>query len=274
MPGAVILDTNAIKWLETEGARQRLRASLRAADLALWPSALNALEAVATENPRVRVRLLDTLRELSPSQHLLPLPTDLLRRVGESILAGDGGFVTPESGLEWLVHEPERITDEQVPQAGEIAAHSQHVWDEGHRKARRRVREILRAEGRRDPWGDVPSFLEQVWMRPQQLDTFIEGMWREMNLPAPAPLAALLENEAWRLYLEGFGATVYEHCVPSQVPKPAHVADVVQLVYLAGASRRVFVTEEKPLTRVAMAVLPRRHALSRVMHPRDLLAAA
>ena len=58
--GVVILDTNALKAFEPPEVRERVSRALEAADSALWPSALNVLEIVKTENRRVRSRLLAT----------------------------------------------------------------------------------------------------------------------------------------------------------------------------------------------------------------------
>jgi len=99
-------------------------------------------------------------------------------------------------------------------------------------------------------------------------------LWAGFELPAPPPFEALLQNEAWRLYFEGLGATVYERCIPNQQPRPAHVADVLQLVYLAGSLRRTIVTDDAGLRRVARAVLISRYSDASVMTTAEFLAAA
>jgi hypothetical protein len=199
---------------------------------------------------------------------------DLLRQSARALIEGHPSFTTAASGLDWLPREPERISAAQVRRAGEILQQSQQAWEVAHRKGRQLIRHRLREQyGGRDPWGSVVAFLEQQWMQPMQLDSFIEHAWRRLGLPGPAPIDALLADEGWRLYYEGIGATVYERCVPNQTMQPAHIADVLQLVYLAYAPKRVLLTNDSGLYRVAQAVLRGRYNNVRVMRPTDLLSA-
>ena len=271
--GAVILDTNVVKYLEDEGTRERVVQSLAVADLRIWPSALNALEVVRHENPRARGRLLNSLRELTQQQYLLPMPLSLLKASGEALLARKMGFTTGPSHLEWLVHEPERIEERHVREAGRILDDSQRTWDEAHRAGRNAVRALLKLKGVRDPWGSAAEFLDRQWMTREHLDSYIAAFWRELKLEGEPPIEQLLTHELWRLYFEGLGATVYERTVLDQSPKPAHSADVIQLVYMAGTPKRVLVTEDGGLTRVAQSILLRRYPMTRIFTPAELVAA-
>jgi hypothetical protein len=240
----------------------------------LWPSALNALEAAANQDSQGRQDVLSTIAAIAGSRLLLPLPMLLLRQSAKALIEGRPSFTTAASGLDWLPREPERISAEQVRRAGEILRQSQQAWEVAHRRGRQLIRHRLRERGGRDPWGSVAAFLEQQWTRPAQLDSFIEHAWRRLGLPGSAPVDALLADEGWRLYYEGIGATVYERCVPNQTMQPAHIADVAQLVYLAYANKRVLLTNDSGLYRVAQAVLRGRYSNVRVMRPIDLLSAA
>jgi hypothetical protein len=259
MPGAVILDTNALKHLARPDQRERVVTGLRAADLVFIPTALNVLEVVKTENEGVRPQLLATVRDLAAGHHLLPMPTRLLSQVGKAIVEKHDRFPLDASELEWVVEHPERITNTHVTGAARILRRNQEFWDKRHRDGRRAIRDLLRAKGVRDPWGDIATFLQVQWTIPSNLDTYIEKMWAGLKLPEPVPIDDVLANETWRLYFEGVGASIYERCVLAQQPRPVHVADLLHLVYVAGWNPRILVTDDGGLRRVASAILVGRY---------------
>jgi hypothetical protein len=272
--GIVVLDTNALKVFESPEARDRILTTFSTQHLAIWPSALNVLEIVKMKNPRIRGRLLSTIRELSSGRALLPMPLSLLKRVAESIVSGESGFRTGPTGIEWVVNAPERLNDQQIAQTTRSLRESQDFWDAHHRLGRIAVRAKLKEAGVTDPRGTVAVFLQQQWTKVTQLDSFIDSMWAAFSLPGLPTYEALIENEAWRLYFEGLGATIYERCIPNQAPKPAHIADVIQLVYLAGAKRRVLVTNDNGFGRVATAILTNRYSNASVLTTSELLDTA
>ena len=176
MPGAVILDTNALKHFARADQRERVSAGLRAANLVFIPTALNVLEVVKTENEAVRPQLLRTIRDLAAGHHLLPMPTSLLRQVGRAIVEDRDQFLLEASGMEWVVEHPERITDRHIAGAARILRRNQEFWDSRHREGRRAIRDLLRAKGVRDPWGSIPTFLQVQWTLASNLDTYIEKL--------------------------------------------------------------------------------------------------
>ena len=272
--GAVVFDTNTLKYLERDDVRRQVQGSLRAADLGLRLSALNVLEVVKSENPRVRTRLLRIAATLTADRWVIPEPPRLLKRTGEAILAGEHGFVPDRSGLEWMLEDPERIDESHVREAQRILGVMESEWQTAHDLARATLQPMLRAKHGGDPWGSIAAFLEQQWTTVEQGDGILQSLWTLVGLPGPAPIEVLLGNEVWRLFYEAIGAVVYERTIPNKLPKPAHMADVFQLIYLAGAARRVLVTEDGGLLRVANQVLSGRYAGSRVMPPAELLVLA
>lgn len=263
-----------LKVLEDPDARERVRASLRAAHLALWPTALSVIEVVSTENPRVRSRLLSTMATIADGSPLLPLVNDLLRQVAQGLLNGHAEVELEPSELEWMIYEPERITDDHVRLAGEWLEQLQAPWDTAHSKARAEMRARIKKLGPGDPWGSIPAFLESQWSRVEQLDSFIDLEWAELDLPGKPPYAQLLANEPWRLYFEGIGATVYDRAVSAAMPKKVHVPDAMLLTYLGGRPRRILVTDDSTFRRLASAVLVSRYAQSRVMSTAEFVALA
>jgi len=182
--------------------------------------------------------------------------------------------VTEPSGFEWVVREPERIRPKHIAMARDALNRNEIALREAHRFGRRRIRDLLRKQAVNDPWGSIGAFLEHQWTTLPMLGDTIERLWSQMGFASPPPSGLLLGDEAWRLYFEGTGATVYERCVPDQTLKPAHATDVVQLAYLASRRRRVFVTDDAALTRVANAVLRGRYPQTRVLSVSELLALA
>jgi hypothetical protein len=275
MPGAVILDTNALKHLVDDRQRGRLVSSLHAADLELVPSALNVVEVVKSENAQVRTRLLNAIREISGTTQLMPMPSSLLSQVGASIANGrDQGFELERSGLEWVVEHPERVEPRHIADAARILDANQEFWNDRHRAGRSAMREMLKQRGTPDPWGSIPIFLDEQWMPRDQITHFLRLMWTAMKLAGEPPIDALLADGTWRLYFEGMGASIYERCIVSQTLKPVHVADLLHLPYLGGWTKRIFITEDAGLRRVAEAILTGRYRDIRVMTPAQFIASA
>lgn len=269
--GIVVLDTNAIKALERDETFRRVASSLRAAGLAFAPTGLNVIEIVKSENPHVRSRLLSTLAMVAGGAELIPPVLEYLALIGDAIVSGHTYVDIPPSELEWMIYEPERITDDHVRLAQDWSRKLQEPWDRAHTRARRDVKALPKRAGTTDPWGSIPRFLDEQWTRVGQLDSFFEQYWRRMELPGSPPNEELIADEAWRLYFEGMGATIYEQAVQHEMGSKVHVPDVMLLTYLGGATARILVTEDRGLHRIASRVLVRRYSGSRVLKPSELL---
>ena len=273
-PGIVILDANAFWQLENPEIRERVVASCRAADLLFHPTAINLFEIVRTPNPARRSRLLGTMAAMSQERPVLPFPVECLRRVGEMISRGEQTFEHEPSDFEWMLYESDRITEDHVAGAARLLNEKQVEFDARHKRARRHVRDLLKSKQLGDPWGSSVRFLDEQWTTRSHLDTYIERYWSQLGLAGHAPIDSVLTSEAWRLSFEGLGATVYERAVASQLVQPAHASDVAQLVYLAGNPKRVLVTDDRGLRRVATDVLSGRYAGARVISVSDFVAQA
>lgn len=205
---------------------------------------------------------------------MLPFPVECLRRVGEMISRGEQTFEHEPSDFEWMLYESDRITEDHVAGAAKLLNEQQVEFDARHKRARRHVRDLLKSKQLGDPWGSSVKFLDEQWTTRSHLDTYIERYWSQLGLPGIAPIDSVLTSEAWRLSFEGLGATVYERAVASQLVQPAHASDVAQLVYLAGNPKRVLVTDDRGLRRVATDVLSGRYAGARVISVSDFVAQA
>jgi len=272
--GAVVLDATAFRHFESESARERIAGSLRTSGLRIRITAMNALELVRTPDDSLRQRLLSAAAGLLGDAYVVPDSAELLRLAGEAELRGETRFEVRESRLEWLIREPERITPNHVAEAERILREADAHWEESHREARRIVRPTLKEKYGGDPWGSVGVFLDQQWTREEQLAEFLQATWELVGLPGKAPADRLLANEVWRMYYEAHGAVIYERAVLSQLPKPAHMSDIRQLIYLSGAKRRILVTDDKGFSRLASSLLVGRYPGSRVLTSSEFIALA
>ena len=85
-------------------------------------------------------------------------------------------------------------------------------------------------------------------------------------------MIVLEQNEAWRLLLDAEGVAVYERAIATVQPKFVQRLDLLQLIYLAGESKRMIVTSDKGLLRAGNAILPGRYPGARAVHLDDLLS--
>ena len=85
-------------------------------------------------------------------------------------------------------------------------------------------------------------------------------------------MAALERNESWRLLLDAEGVGVYERAIAHKQPKFVHRLDLIQLVYLGLAPRRMIVTADRPLLRAANEILTLRYPNARAIHISDLVS--
>jgi hypothetical protein len=259
--GIVVVDTNCIRHFEDERIEAQIRASLEAADFEIWPSAINVLEVLQYKNVGRRERLLRVLSQLSEGRGVLPLPMQILRASGQALARGLPGFETGMSGLEeMLVHDPSNVDPALQAKSEEFLARLESNLDEAHAKTRPLVRKLLSASGA--GWASLPNFLDEVWTRVEFQDLHLQRLWKSLDLPGDAPLTELLQCPPWKLLLDAHGAAAFERDIVLEQPKRVHHADLLQLVYAAGY-KRILLTDEEPLTRVATGVLVGRYQIGR-----------
>jgi len=270
----LILDANCFKHLEDPGVAARVSRSLRVTRFTLWPTALNALELAKSRNAAVRRRALDAAARFLGDRPLLPLPNDVLRGAGEATARGERSFQFGESGFEWLLLRPEDITPKDITEIEATLHPLEATLGAAFTKGRPEIRAFLNTHGLKAEWASTQEFLDRQWYRRSQLDTLIEGAWTQLGLGGAAPVDALLENEAWRLHLGAFGATLFGRVIANEQMKSVHAWDIAQLVYLSASFRRIFVTEDQAFLHVAQAVLHARHPNARALHWKDFLTLA
>ena len=265
MEGTVVLDANALWRLEDPSVRDRVTRSLRSANLIFRPTAVNLLEVIRTKKPALRSRLLAAIGGLWNDTVVRPLPREVLALSANAMASNAPYFEWRPSGYEWILRRPDLIGAEHIAFANSYLDEAQAEFDEMHKMGRAVLRPYLKERGQRDPWGDIPTFLDLTWMRAKHLDTYIAKTWSSLGAPGKPEVGRVLRNEAWRIYYEGMGAAVYERAILAQSPSPVHLSDLRQLIYLAGSRRRILVTDDRDLARVGEAVLRGRYEGSRVI---------
>lgn len=271
-PGTLILDTNCIGRLESNAARHRFEVNTRVADWRVYPTVVNVLEILNTENPHVRSRLLGTLAYLAANRPLMPWPYELLKIIAQAILEKKGRIELGPSEFEWILDHPERVSDEQLDAARTLLNDQEMRFREMHERGRPKLQAELKRQGLRYAWPTPRDFLDQTWTTESHLDTYVEQIWGDFGFPSPAPVSTILRTETWRLFFDGQGIGAYERGVAERPPKQVHQMDLVQLVYLGESRRRMIATADQGMLRAAKHVLEGRYPGARAIHIDELLS--
>ena len=269
--GIVILDTSALKYLEDPDAKKRVRANMRAADLFIRPSVINLLEILKTENPSIRERLRDIMRDFCQGMPLLPWPHDLVKEIGTAVAENRNQVAITETGVEWLLDAPPEEVKQQVELAQEVMRSLEQEFTDLHDDARPELQSFLKEHDLKDHWHDGAAYLDEIWSRRPHIDDYVIGIWKQLGLPGEPPVATMLNNEVWKVFLEATGFAAYERAVQQQPPKRVQYADLLQFVYIGASTRRILVSDDNGFLRAAEAVLRERYPTVRVMAASDFV---
>lgn len=264
-PGLLIIDNNCYSRLMDPVALARFRANLRIADFEPQASEINLLESTAASPDAVQARLLASIRQVVGDRPLLPWPFQILKRIGEAIVAGEDGFYVEPSGKEWYLDDVLAASALRETILG-FNQQLEKTFSTFHATGRKGLQSRLRAKGAREDFGCAREFLERNWYESDSRRSYAEVTWNALGLPGEAPFAVLEQNEAWRLLLDAEGVAVYERAIARVQPKFVQRLDLLQLIYLAGVPKRMIVTSDKGLLRAAAAILPGRYSGARAVH--------
>lgn len=273
LAGRAVLDNSCLGHLASPGALQRFDRSLQTADLQVWPSVVNALEAFATPAMHVRRKLLHTLDQLLDGRHLLPWPFTLLADFGRALQEGTDQLWISRSRFELLLERPDALEATQedlLAKMREVEDQYEQDWLE----VRRKIRSLLRSESSNDLWSDLPGFLDEQWNKPDLFDHATRVMWDRLGLSGDPPTARLRECELWRMFYDIEGIAMFERAVQLEQPKRVHRFDLLQIPYLAMWHKRVLITNDTAFLRAAQAMLLRRYPNTRVVNLAVVLDAA
>lgn len=274
-PGLVIIDTTFLRRLASPASAVRIRTALRSAELQIYPSITNALEALSIAQSEKRQKYLAAITACLDGRPLLPFPTEILRSSGLGLSSGAETVQLEPGNADLLVTEP-TASEANHEHAKRTAKSIESIFNPivADRQA---FQKELKRSGKRHEWNTIPEFLQSEWASLDNLNHLANQLWEGVGLTGDAPALDLIWRcEPWRIAMEAIGATIFERAIRfQQKPKRPGVVDLLQLLYLSLDSRcRVFVTDDQGLHEVASALLVGRYANVRVMKSVEFLERA
>lgn len=264
----LLLDNNCFRRLASAKARQRLRANLRATGREYWPTAINVLEAMKKRDRAMRTHLLTVISEIAGDHLALAMPGEALRRIAVAV-ARNASFVNwSEPRITRLFRDPKSVTDEDVAETRDYFDAQERTFDDTHQK----VRSALKLHAKEVGWNSMEAFMEDFWADPKNLGPYIKVLWDDWKLSGSAPVKALLTHEAWRLYFDGWGASLYARNVQHPQPGKVESWDLLQLIYLGVTQDRVLATNDPDFCKLGNAILRGRYQLAEMVPLDELIA--
>lgn len=248
----VFLDTDCLRYLRSDSTRAGLSRQMRLINAVTVGTEINFIEAVRHPSSDLRRGLVDAVCYLAGDRPLAPWPYDLMERVGAAVGSGENDFLMPPSRLErFLCEDP---TEDELRDLGRQVEEIEDGFRTIHNKGRPRIQAFIRDHGMRDVWATARAFLDEMWMRPDHIDEYIQGVWRTLHLQGGPPIPQLRENPTWRLFFEAQGVAVFEQSFVSNRKTQFGSLDLLQLIYVTGFRQSIFVTNDCALRRLANVV--------------------
>ena len=209
------------------------------------------------------------MREVTGDQPLLAWPLRLLREVSRSMLRGELYYNPPASGREHYLYDESTIAA-LVKETRSLSERIESANDELHARQRKNFQRFFKSIGKPEYHTTIPTFLDLEWAPSDWRVDHARATWSAIGLPGDAPMELLDKNEVWKIFLEAEGAAVFERTVAVEMPARVGRLDLLQLIYLPLAKRRMIVSADKSLLRVAGAILHGRYKDARAVHIADL----
>ncbi len=248
----VFLDTDCLHYLRSDSTRAGLSRQMRLINAVTVGTVINLIEAVRHPSSDLRRRLVDAVRYLAGDRNLAPWPYGLIERVGAAVGCGEDDFIMPPSGLErFLCEDP---TEDELADLGRQVEQMEDDFRTIHDEGRPRIQAFIRDHGMRGVWASARAFLDEMWMQPDHIDEYIQGVWRTLDLQGEPRIPQLRENPTWRLFFEAQGVAVFEQSFVSNRKTQFGSIDLLQLIYVTGFRQSIFVTNDGALRRLADVV--------------------
>ena len=262
--GVVILDTSCYESLTDSATRERLLSSLRAVDLRIWPSLINAVQARAHPSETKRTRLLEAIHHLAGTLPLLPLPEAIVHESAKAVVGGETDMTISPS-LDQAFLSPSGPLPDGLDGLTEALKDFDSLQDGVFDRMRPEVRQVVKASGKTIPWQTLASFLDDQWMTEGQMDEILKAESARIGLSRVLTLDEVTATPSLRLHFEGFGAAMFQRVIEPNQAKRVQASDLMQLIYLGARPKRILVTEDRQFGALAAAVLPGRYPTARVM---------
>lgn len=261
-----MIDANIVSYLGREAAISAFTRNTAAANLRIWPSALNVVEVLKHPNGAVRERMLQHLKQWLGEYPILPWPVAILEAAGRAALKGESGFLFSDAGFDTLALDPSGVSSDHE-KARAFLAPLDRILTDAHHENDASIRRSLRTEGRVEELQDPREFLDKVWADPENRDHQLALIWDSIGLPEAPPSELLSLSEPWRIIFDSLGASIFFRSVRVEAQRnPASLVDLFQLIYLSVSKRsRIFVSDDKALRETATAVFRGRYSNVRIM---------
>jgi hypothetical protein len=164
------------------------------------------------------------------------------------------------------------IKPERVMGAQQLMDSLESDFTDMHENARRELKPFLNECKSTDHYNTAAAFLDEVWTTEYHLSDYIGGIWKVMGLSGKAPIEAILADEIWRIFLEVNGFAAFERAVQKEPPKRVHYPDLLQLIYVSNASKRIVVSSDGGFLRAARVILRNRYPNVRVEECSEFVA--
>lgn len=265
-PGVVVIDANIVRYLGREAAIGAFTRNSAAANLRIWPSALNVVEVLKHPNGVVRERMLKHLKQWLGEYPVLPWPVAILEAAGRAALKGESGFLFSDAGFDTLTLNPAGLSADHE-KARTFLEPLDRILTDAHHENDASIRRALKAEGRVEKLQDPRVFLDEVWADPENREHQLALIWDTIGLPEAPPYELLSLSEPWRIIFDALGASIFFRSVRVEAQRnPASLVDLFQLAYLSVSKRsRIFVSDDGALRETATAVFRGRYANVRIM---------
>ena len=240
--------------------------------LRVWPSKINSIEVIKDPSPGRRLLLGRAIAEWCGSSALLPWPPQILQLAGHAALRGENNCEIPKEMQQVLVPTEEDSREDQN-RAQLWVRESEDAFDRAHGEVRQELQDILKEKGLHGQWPTAAAFLDEEWSKPENQQHFTQLFWTHFDLPGEPPANLFALSEAWRIFMDAFGASVYDRAVAKEQKRnPPGVMDLLQVVYLSmHTAARILVTNDKGLATTATAILSGRYPNVRVMDAESFL---
>ena len=265
MSGILLLDNNCFDVLAEPAALSKFKANARAAGWITQLTEVNALEVLATPGDAKQQRLIEVLKEVGGQGPMLPWPFAMLRELGTAILAGKTASRVTTAEADILLYSREEAIRIRAETA-EFNRRIESAFTEHHDGIRSKMRQMMRQRGVKDPYRSTREYLQSWWFDGGVRAAYAQYVWTGLKLKGLAPMTVLEECEPWRILLDVEGVAWYERSVASQQPRRVDRMDLLQLVYLGVAPKRMIVTADRGMLRAAAAVLPGRYRNASAVH--------
>ena len=192
-PTLVVVDSTFVKYFAAERQQSRLERLGRVAQLRVWPSTVNAVEALNHSDAQQRAlrgRDRGLVRGSTRCCHVQPRCCAFgAIRARAARLAFHHTNLDAALRAHWDRAAAER-------QARELTEQSEATFRAVHDAARSAVQAEIKARGLRGRWPTCRAFLEEESGKPGMFEHFAGLLWAHFRLPGDAPLAALAKLEA------------------------------------------------------------------------------